>query len=301
MNSSEKDIYGFPRLGRGGLGNMLMLWADCYLWCRDNNLRMIAPFWRTLRLGPYLRGERDRRAYHRLFADSGQIAGLSRLLVLLTSKRVRFSELLEPAALPGKTVVVFAAEVCFRELSFFRRLAGRQDELRAGLATMTRPEYLPTLRGGPTIGIHVRLGDYLPSTEASLPDGHYRLELSWYRAALRELRRVAGSSVAAVVYSDGADHELGELLSEENVTRSLGRSAVTDLLELSASGAVIASRSTFSLWGSFLSQAPTVWHPGSRILTAVESELPFGLEPEWAPGCRLPALFTETVRKRLLP
>ena len=273
---------------------MLFPWADCHLWCRDHGLMMIAPTWRTFRFGPLLRGEQDRRQYHKLFTAASQMTGPEKWFRLLTSRRVRFSESLELSACRGSTVVVF------NSLEIFHRLAGRQKELREGLCAMTRPEYLPAPRSRPTIGVHVRLGDYLPPGSPPTPGCHYRLELSWYRQALREVRRVAGSEVDAVVFSDGTDDEVRELLSEENVTRSPYRSAVTDLLALAESSIIIASCSTFSMWGSFLGQVPAIWHPGSRFRCVVAAEGPGGLEPEWRPSTPLSAPFAAAVRARVL-
>ena len=288
------SVYGYPVLPRAGLGNMLFPWADCHLWCRDNNREMIAPSWRKIRIGPLLRGERDMREYHRLFDRTGQIGGWSKWLRLLMSRKVRFTGTLDVMTCPGETVVVFD------DLDCFPRLAGRHRELREGLYRMTRSRYLPDqARRRPYVGIHVRLGDYLPPDAPTRPGSHYRLELPWYGEALREIRRIAGYGVEAVLFSDGTDEELRELLSVENVTRSPHRAAVTDLLALAEAGVIIASRSTFSMWGSFLGQVPAVWHPGSRIRSVVEAGEPGGLEPEWSPGRHLPELFSQTVRERL--
>jgi hypothetical protein len=244
-------------------------------------------------MGPLLRGEQDRRQYHRLFTSRDQVAGMTKWFRLLTSRRVRFTESLDIVACRQPTVVVFD------QLPIFHRLAGRHDELRDGLSSMTRPEYLPSPRIRPMIGVHVRLGDYLPPGAPSRPGCHYRLELSWYQEALREIRRVAGAAVDAVLFSDGADDELRVLLGEENVIRSTRRSAVTDLLDLAQSRIIIASGSTFSMWGSFLGQVPALWHSGSRFRSVVAAAEPGGLEPEWRPGTPLPDLFVAAVRARV--
>ncbi len=85
-----KKLYGFPILPKAGLANMLIPWAECVIWCNDHGIKQIAPFWRKFRLGPHLRGERDKRQYHKLFTAKGKIAGLKRLLLLLTSKQITF-------------------------------------------------------------------------------------------------------------------------------------------------------------------------------------------------------------------
>ena len=84
----KNKIYGYPILPKAGLGNMLLVWADCYISCKDLKIKQIAPFWRKLRIGTYLRGERDKREYQRLFTNGKNISGINRLLLLLISNKV---------------------------------------------------------------------------------------------------------------------------------------------------------------------------------------------------------------------
>ena len=63
-------------------------------------------------------------------------------------------------------------------------------------------------------------------------------------------------------------------------------SGLGDMLGLSRSNLLIASGSTFSMWGSYLGQVPTIWHPGKR-LQHVLLEHP-EREIEWASGDPLP-------------
>lgn len=284
--------YGYPILPQTGLCNMLLPWADCLLWCRDHGATMIAPTWRKVRIGPYLRRERDRRDYHRLFHAADGIAGFRKWALLLTRRRVPFSPQLTEAATSG-------AMVTFRDLNSFTRLAGRHGEVAAGLRGMTQPGFLPAPAAQPFIGLHVRLGDYaVPGSVEPRPDVHFRLQIVWYLAALRELRARLDEDVPAVLFSDGTDDELRELLQEKGVSRSPYQTAVTDLLALSGAGVMVASCSTFSLWGSFLGQVPALWHPGTRFRSAVTAAEPYLLEPEWSPGCPLPAPFIDAVRAR---
>jgi len=91
-DSTPHKLYGYPVLMKAGLGNMLFPWADCYLWCKDHNAQMIAPFWAKLRIGPYLRREKDKRSYQRLFNTQDQISGFKRLFLLPTVQTCKFEQ-----------------------------------------------------------------------------------------------------------------------------------------------------------------------------------------------------------------
>jgi hypothetical protein len=62
-------------------------------------------------------------------------------------------------------------------------------------------------------------------------------------------------------------------------------------LGLSRSRLLIASGSTFSMWGSYLGQVPAIWHPG-KLLQHVLIDHP-EREIEWAPGQPMPDWVSE--------
>jgi hypothetical protein len=289
--------YGYPDVGRAGLGNMLFPWARCFLWCRDNQAQMIAPRWRRLRLGPYLRRELDKRQYHRFFHHRGYVAGPERVQALLALRRM--NEATAPLDREGArgTVVVFSGMT-----DYFQGLLGRDVEVFAELVRITRPEFQPAaIVDRPFIGIHVRCGDFaIPENSDALRRGgfNYRVSIDWYVQALRALRTVIGGLASALVFSDGRPEDLRGLLSEPNVTLSRNGAAISDLLALGRSRALIASGSSFSMWASYLGQVPTLWYPGQRRQCVVGVVPPASLEPEWEPRVPLNASFGDAVVRR---
>lgn len=294
-------LYGYPAPPKAGLGNMLIPWADCLLWCRDNDAQMLSPSWTRLRLGPMLRRERDKRLYHRLFDTGDAISGWRRV-VLLASLRKVSSEAWRAGAIEsfqGESTIV-----CFSDMRLFGNLIGKHTEVHSALYRITRPGYYPTdLPATPFVGIHVRLGDYRPSPrDGGFNAVFYRLPLVWYAGCLQEMRQAVGSVLPAIVFSDGTDEELAPLLQLPAVVRSPYRQAITDMLALAQSVAIITSRSTFSLWGSYLSQAPSVWYPkksdvcGEGVMAAGKDA---DLEIEWMPGDPLPAGFIDALHRRV--
>lgn len=276
-------VVGYPVLGRFGLGHSLLGWARCLIWCRDNHVPMLAPDWRHLRIGPYLRRESDKRAYHRLFNYEGYIRGMQKRAYLLLGKRVH-APVRQEIRFAGRrpSVIVFKNSLGKNEL-FFEEIYTRHAEIRDELTRVTRTEHLPRhWKDLHFIGIHVRRGDFAAIDNIDiLKSGrnNMRLPIGWYLEMLRGVRLQVGSCVPAVVCSDGSHEELQPLLNEAGVTLCTGYSAIHDILLLSKAGLLIASGSEFSMWAAFLGQVPRICYPRqrkARLLTDRRCEL----EPE---------------------
>jgi hypothetical protein len=257
-------LYGYPVLMKAGLGNMLVPWARCVLWCRDYDAQMIAPHWTKIRLGPFLRGERDKRQYQRFFNHRGGVAGIRRTILLATSTTVEDHEWQSGPRTQarGRTVV------CFRGMAGAGALAGRHREVARELLRITKPRYQPAaIPDRPFVGIHVRLGDFAPASEAELTSGLHcrRIPLHWYVDTLLELRKALGKNMEAKVFSDAAGEEIEPLLRIAGTSHYEGRTAITDMLALSKAAVIVASGSAFSMWASYLGDVPALWHPGQNF------------------------------------
>lgn len=291
--STPHKLYGFPSLMKAGLGNMLLPWADCYLWCKDHNAEMIAPFWSKLRIGPYLRREKDKRHYQRLFNTQGLLSGVKRLILLCTVETCNYESLDNVASLESDTIVKFSSMECMN------RLIGRHAEVKQMLVSMTLPHYLPTPCNESFIGIHVRLGDYA-QPGSGVPKWLSRLPIEWYVTTLNHVREVLSSNIKAVVFSDGLDSELAPLLKLENVERSPFCEAITDILFMSQASVIIGSCSTFSTWGVYLSgNASAIWYRGRRPSKIYDEGKSSVLEAECEIGEKLPDLFVARLKKVL--
>ncbi len=273
---------------------MLFTWADCYLWCKDHDAEMIAPFWTKLRIGPYLRREKDKRSYQRLFNAQNQISGFKRLLLLSTTQAYNYEQIDIQTQFEKDTIIKFSNMECID------RLVGRSDEVKQALVRMTRPAFLPTPCVEPFIAIHVRLGDYPVPDDAS-PEWTSRLPIAWYSAALHQVRKTLGVNLKAVVFSDGRDSELAPLLSMPNISRSIYKEAITDILSIAQASVIIGSCSTFSTWGVYLSgTASTIWHRGRRPANIFDKEKSAVFEAEWGVNEQFPELFIARLQQALL-
>jgi hypothetical protein len=256
-------------LSTAGLGNKLFPWARCRAFALEHGIDMLAPNWMQLRLGPFLRADRDKRLYANLFklAPPGYVSGLLGRVLSLTGRAVD-----EPADLhappPDRAANV---TVIFRgERDHFGALNGRHDGLLHELRSMTREHWVrrADAAGPVAIGIHVRRGDFAEASRADdyILRGGLRTPIAWFASRLRAIRAACGFTVPATVVSDAPDHALRELLSEDAVVRVDTGSAVGDLLVLSRAKVLLASGgSSFSAWAAFLGQMPALAYPGQSL------------------------------------
>lgn len=106
-----RKVYGAVDLGRYGLAHGLIGWARCVVWRHRQGVQMLAPNWFGLRLGPWLRNERDKRLYWLLFDDRSAVRGWRKLLIQARARRVA-AEAFGPENPSGElTVVVFSVAV----------------------------------------------------------------------------------------------------------------------------------------------------------------------------------------------
>ena len=274
----QPPIYAYPRLsktdllfiriGGNGLGNLMFTWARCLAASERHGWQPIWPTWQWRK--PW------RLARYRWIPEQQAV---------------------EHGAPPGSVVEFRGMEGMFEP---FRA----QHELVYGeLLRMARPEHLRALENSDPapIGIHVRRGDFVQqgSYEQMISQHNSLLPMEWYVAALRAVRSAAGGQPRAYVFSDGTDEELAPLLDLPAVERADYGSGLGDMLGLSRSRLIIASGSTFSMWGSFLGQVPAIWHPG-KLLQHLLLEHP-EREIEWAEGDALPAWVGEVMEDGRTP
>jgi len=116
----------------------------------------------------------------------------------------------------------------------------------------------------PVIGMHVRLGDFLPpSSELGMYKGRFNcaLPLQWYCNIAHSIYSKLGESVQFLVVSDGTREQLQPLLDTVPAftTSDLPDSDCSDLLALAKADLLVCSVSSFSSIAAFLSEVPYLW------------------------------------------
>ncbi len=255
---------------------------------------MLAPQWPFVRIGPYLRRERDKRHYNRCFQFDHYICGAQRWYLLCTSRKVlaKDIDLDDVSYLEPRTMVVFKTWSSFRDSKpLYAEILGHSQLLRQALTKMTRPSFRPGRPKQTHIAVHVRLTDFRqPHHIEELRGGqtNTRIPIAWYHEVLTSLRRRMGRDVPVRLYSDGNANELEPLLTLPGVDWMVGQAAVTDLLAMADSSLLISSGSGFSFWGSLLGQTPRICYPGQRLIRVLGVPQDEDLEPECDAGTDIP-------------
>jgi len=260
---------GVTRIAGPGLGNMLFPWARAVIWANQEGKPMIYPTWPQVKLGPWLRRERDKRAYFEDFVPrEGEIVGLKKFREMIFSTWIdEDSNVIRSGLAPGRFLRAFRG---LRD--FFVPLLGHREIVRHSLMEATRIELRGDADDSGGIGIHVRCGDFIVAkgSEPTVPVGqHTRLSSEWYAHTLHDVLGVWPSPPRIRVFSDGSTEELGELMSIPGVERAPKKAAIGDIIDLSRCRVMIATpNSTFSMWAKFLGGCITVSLPAVSMASA---------------------------------
>ena len=116
------------------------------------------------------------------------------------------------------------------------------------------------------IGVHIRLGDF-----RTWNGGSYLLETSYYLENLRSISRQFPNS-QVWVFSDEPE-EAATMLGSEfelmEISKDYDLSNAEELVLLSRTDAILASRSTFSWWACFWKEGQSnIWYPDTALCLA---------------------------------
>ena len=244
--------WSFMRIGGPGLANCMFVAARAYVIAQTNHWKLINPTWAKISMGPYIRGEKDKRHYFGLFKKYG-ISGIKKSILLIRSKKYGEREIPEQNGL---------INVCGLG-DYFVGLLPHYNLLYSYFASIINPNIVKTIEKTDfckVIGLHVRLGDYISSL---------RTPTSWYKCMIEQINNRYPDRFEFQIFSDGRDDELDELLSISNVSKAFYGNALADIWALSKCRLIIGSDSTFSGWGAFWGQVPIIFpacHFGNVLL-----------------------------------
>ena len=245
--------YAYPILPRTGFCNMLNPWARAYLWARDNGASMLAPNWvKLLRIGPWLRGERDKRYYFGMITNDGYISGLKKRLILLRHAKINETDIRDKVR---ECVVIFSGQR--NDLLDFPHQA---RALNGELNRIAAPTIKSRLRELPQkfIGVHIRRGDFKIIGQ-TLPE-------DYYCTAISHAIKLQGN-IPIIVCSDASETELSYLRQFSNLYVQENNPSLLDLLTLSrASCLVCTNGSSFSEWAAFLGGMQSIWSRDGRTI-----------------------------------
>lgn len=262
------SIYVHAELDRAGLANRLFPWARAEIYRKyQNDIVMLAPNWTQIKIGTFIRHEKDLRLYMGLFNNDGYLTGVPKMLSLMTRKRVSEEEAISlteserHGLLDGKLVLFSGMK------NLTHDLMGHHDFLHQRLVDMLQPKLRRMLHETTVdyeIAVHARRSDVpvFQMGEHIQKRQHYGAPDQWYIKLIEQIREAVGREVSVRVFSDAYPEQIKDLLSVPGVSKAEDAPSIVDILRLARAKVLLASpTSTFSTWASFLGQVLSVWHP----------------------------------------
>lgn len=239
----------YAKLGRAGLGNELFPYLRAVDASHGSGLRLVQPRWIQPRIGPWLRGERDSRAYWKIFhRPSAQefLRQVSLDVISSSSKRFSVFKRFESSTL------IFEGMA-----DHFASFKHPGPWYRQYLRKQIHPGQLSDDVVGDFLSVHVRMGDFGRSPEGTkiLTQNNIGTPIAWYKEMLDYVKAIY-PDLPILLSSDGSNQELSSLLAMSGVVRTTPLNALDELFIMSRSVGILGSRSTFSSWGAFLGGVP---------------------------------------------
>lgn len=281
---SEYDFH-FIRFGGAGLGNLMLIYSKALKIAIENNAQIIWPTWPSLKIGPWIRRERDKRFYGDLFENhSGYIDGIKKTIILHRKKRYMEDDIDLWKSSNDAVLIVYKYEMDFSRIYPYRKVI--YDDIIRNLKKKNRIACGVKVDA---INIHVRLGDFAPASVEDLVKGkdNTSIPVEWYANILKQIRIIIGRDIKAYVFSDGSDDQLIPLLEMNNVERISFGTSIGDIIGLSRGRAIIASGSSFSMWGRFLGNLPAIGYKNQLKESLIEKsdrvfEFELGMNEEFS-------------------
>lgn len=227
----------FFRIGGNGLANCLFVYAKAIIIAHLTGAKLISPTWFNLSIGTYLRKQADKRHYLGLIDTGDEISGIKKAYLLVAKKKT-----LNLDEFQKKEAEILIVEGIY---DFFTPLIDYQDVVSKYILSHINKSLLSKINQfdfNNTVAVHIRLGDFPASR---------RIPMDWYK---KEIIKHTDSKI--LIFSDGTDKELKELLELPNTQRVFFGGAIQDIVAISRCSYLIGSDSSFSAWGAFLGQVP---------------------------------------------
>lgn len=283
---SKYELVGV-RFGGAGLGNLLFMWSRAIATAKEHDCELIWPTWPSIKYGPWIRREKDKRLYADLFQNrANMIGGIKKYKLLLLSNKIyckkydeiNWNEIHKNDVIIGKGFGLESGEL---QMSF-DDLQEYQSDIAMTITKCLQKKGKKALgfNADNAINVHVRLGDFSAVNLHALANGdnNTRIQIDWYVAIVKKIREAAGWPVQVNVFSDGTDEELAALLVLQNVRRITYGNSIADIVALSKAPVMIPSASSFSLWARFLGECSSISYPNQMKASILSHGTGFEVE-----------------------
>ncbi|WP_203468530.1 alpha-1,2-fucosyltransferase [Dechloromonas sp. TW-R-39-2] len=251
-----------------------------------NNCTFITPTWPQFKVGPIIRNEPDKRFYTGMFRPGvSEVGGFVKCKRIVIDRKIPESSIGKARA--GDMIVFEGLGDYFMDLIGYSSFL-KSEFKKILISSNNIDSLMDKLNPRKSIAVHVRFGDFKVPTVSDLDNEvrNIRIPIEWYVAIVNQLNTHYSGQVKFNVFSDASDFELSPLLSLDNVSRALGGNAAEDILLISEHACLIASASTFSMWGAFLGQMPSIWYKGLKQQSLNDNsqwEIEVGMSDQIAP------------------
>lgn len=240
--------FGFFRSHGPGLGNLLFPISRALVGSDKYGGTFVYPTVPQIKLGPFLRRERDKRIYGNLFRSRNMTEWSDWI------RAKRNSWITEE----HNDVIQTRATICYSGLKrYFYDIEGHEQLISDWIGA--NAQFSGEILAPYDIGIHIRLGDFV-AMETSSTGSNMRIPMEWYRQAFKEATSILGLSTPKVLlFTDGDIDQVRQALGIGMVRADPSNNAVTAIMNLSKAKLIITSRSTFSMWSAYLGSVPAIW------------------------------------------
>lgn len=248
---STPDL-GLFRAPGPGLGNLLFPISRAIVAQKTQGGNLVFPTLRQIKFGTYLRSENDKRTYGEVFRPR-TVSEWSTWMRVQTLRRRNEYNVDDDSS----------SVITYRGLgNQFHDIANYATTIRKYLENVSREPIASTQYD---VAIHVRRGDFAPPKSATGTQ-NVQIPLDWYRRAYQTAIELLGTTqFSSILFSDESPISTIAELGLPNLRPEPEGNALTSMLLMSRARILIASRSTFSLWGQFLGQNVGIWPDGFEL------------------------------------
>lgn len=291
---SQYDL-GAIRLGGAGLGNILFIYGRALVFAKKNNRELIWPTWASIKVGPYLRKEKDKRFYGDLFNNnSGYVTGIKKIILLFVKSSIQLERVIDKKNIKEDIVIFDKYIGDFKDIRYDSQII--REDLVKNLKGKNRKALEMDFTN--SVCVHIRLGDFQIAGYDKLKSGvdNSRIPIDWYIEMVNKVRECIKSDLKVYIFSDGTDEELAKILALENVERLTFGTSIADIIALSRSKLFICSGSTFSMWARYLGRTNTIAFKNQiKEYLLTDGEISFEIELDQ--GEEIPRDIKEKIRQ----
>jgi hypothetical protein len=256
----SKFDFGICRSPGPGLGNLMFPFARAIIGSQGTDNILISPTWTQLKIGPFLRREKDKRIYINEFFWRNLLEWKNWFIAIFLPK-VDESRLACHLKHGDNYVVHYEGMG-----NYFRDIYDGRDLIKAWIDRNAKKD--GEISQLYNIACHVRLGDFGSEEDLENKPGHVvRQSWDWYRNSINEAVKLSNVPHPKIYLFTDESHDavVEQLDLPYELIEDPSRNAITALINMSRAEIIVTSRSTFSQWAAFMSEGLAIWNQNFNL------------------------------------